>query len=101
MREQTCLSILDNDIILRVNSEGNFCVLAKKLATETLKVTLVLGEIQIMSTVAESVMSPACICMGFLGKQISNEKYLHAFYTRDRSPMKKKNTQDISHPVLL
>lgn len=46
-----------------------FCVLTKKLAPETVKVILILREIQTMPIVAESGINPAWICMDFLGNR--------------------------------
>lgn len=76
-------------------------MLTRNLAIKTLKVTSVLGEIQMISTLAESGMNPAHISMDFWGKQISSKKYFCAFDSKQCSPAKKKNTQDVSHPVLL
>lgn len=73
VREQTCLSILGNGIILRVNSERSSSVNQKACYRDTK------GHLnprnQTMSTVAESGMKPACICMDFWGKQIRNERF--------------------------
>lgn len=54
-----------------------------------------------ISALAESGMNPAHISMDFWGKQISIKKYFCAFDSKQCSPAKKKNTQDVSHPVLL
>lgn len=50
------------------------------------------GEIQILPTVAESGMNSPWIYKDFLGKEIKNEKHFYAFYSRECSSKRKKNT---------